>query len=209
MTVRAIRSKMTTSTSVIDRVDRRDPPWWALRVLVTVFVLLALGGCSLMSPHSKDVDHPVNPLSDQQTRDQVIEPAKQIARYAHLQDPGGRFDYSSCNDQGDPPYRGVVSMSFTMRADQSEGTQIAGDPDTVFEQIAAAMVAHGWNDGPPPDWHSYGHILNKDGVVAVMTEDPVSGRGRIQLYGECRNMTNHRLDGPNTGFRIDDRLGGG
>ena len=162
-----------------------------------------------MSPHRQDVDHPANPLSDQQTRDQVIEPAKQITQYAHLQDPGGRFDYSSCNDQGDPPYRGVVSMSFTMATGQSDGPQTTPDPDTVFQRIATTMVAHGWNDGPPPDWHSYGHVLNKDGVVAVMTQDPVSGRGKIQLYGECRNMTNHRLDGPNTGFRIDDQLSGG
>ncbi len=162
-----------------------------------------------MTPHRHDIDHPANPMSDQQTRDQVIEPAKQIASFAHLQDPGGRFDFSSCNDQGDPPYRGLVSMSFKWPMDESKGLPTQADPNSVFQQIATTMVAHGWNDGPPPDWHSYGRVLNKDGVVAVMTQGSVSGKGSIQLYGECRNMTNHRLDGTMTGFRIDDQLRGG
>jgi len=162
-----------------------------------------------MTPNRHDIDHPANPMSDQQTRDQVIEPAKQIAGFAHLQDPGGRFDFSSCNDQGDPPYRGLVSMSFTWPADESSGSPTDADPNKVFGQIATTMVAHGWNDGPPPDWHSYGRVLNKDGVVAVMTQNPVSGKGNIALYGECRNMTNHRGDGTMTGFRIDDQLRGG
>jgi len=182
---------------------------WAVRILATVSALLALGGCSKMSSGGQDVDNPVNPLSDQQTRDQVIEPAKQIAQYAQLHDPGGRFDYSSCNYQGDPPYRGVVSMSFSLPSGQTDGPQSTADPNTFLQRIAASMVAHGWNDGPPPDWHSYGRVLNKDGVVAVMTQDPVSGRGKLQLYGECRNMTNHRLDGPDAGFRIDEQLKGG
>ncbi|WP_231987499.1 hypothetical protein [Mycobacterium sp. E2238] len=200
---------MTTNTSATDRDDDRDAPWWGLRVLLQALALLALGGCSFVNPHRQDIDHPANPLSDQQTRDQVIEPAKQIAQYAQLQDPAGRFDYSSCNDQGDPPYRGVVSMSFTLPNGQTDGPPSTADPNTSFQRIAATMVAHGWNDGPPPDWHSYGRVLNKDGVVAVMTQDPASGRGKLQLYGECRNMTNHRLDGPDAGFRIDDQLRSG
>jgi hypothetical protein len=200
---------MITNTSAIDRAERRHLPGWTLRAVVTVLVSLALGGCSLMSPRGHDVDHPVNPLSDQQTRDQVIEPARQIARFAQLHDPTGRFDFSSCNDQGDPPYRGVVSMSFAMPAGPPDGPSATPDPNALFQQIATSMVAHGWNDGPPPDWHSYGRVLNKDGVVAVMTQDPTSGRGKLSLYGECRNMTNHRLDGPDTGFRIDEQLKGG
>lgn len=97
-------------------------------------------------------------------------------------------------------------MSFIVPDGQPDGPQSAADPNPRFQRIASAMMAHGWNDGPPPDWHSYGRVLNKDGVVAVMTLDPASGRGKLQFYGECRNMTNHRLDGPDAGFRIDDQL---
>ncbi|WP_421843302.1 hypothetical protein [Mycobacterium sp.] len=70
------------------------------------------------------------------------------------------------------------------------------------------MVAHGWNDGRPPDWHSFGRVLNKDGVIAVMTQSPATENGGLQIYGECRNMTDHRLEGTSTGPRIDDQLRG-
>jgi hypothetical protein len=51
-----------------------------------------------------------------------------------------------------------------------------------------------------------GRATNKDGVVAVMTQNPTNGRGAIRVSGECRNMTNHRQDGTVMGFEITDQL---
>ncbi|WP_231608794.1 hypothetical protein [Mycobacterium shottsii] len=200
---------MTTTIPLTNRrADHRARSRTALRHIGVAMAVLVLGGCSLMRPHRPEIDQPAHPLSDQQARDQVIEPAKQIASFAGLQDPTGRFDFSSCNDQGDPPYRGLVSMSFAWPTDDTGGYPAAAEPNTVFQQIATDMVAHGWSDGPPPDWHPFGRVLNKNGVVAVLTQSSASGKGSIQLYGECLNTTNHRLEGTTMGSRIDEQLRG-
>ncbi|WP_244975023.1 hypothetical protein [Mycobacterium heckeshornense] len=157
-------------------------------------------------PTDHDIDHPANPLSDQQAMAQVIDPAKQIVKTARLQDPTGHFDWESCNNQGDPPYRGLVEMSFKWPMDQSKGYPTEVDPTTYFDKLATTMAAHGWNNGPPPDWHSYGRVINKDGVVAVMTQDAANGEVTIQVSGECRNMTKHRENGTVMGFEITDQL---
>lgn len=162
-----------------------------------------------MFPHRHDIDHPANPLSDNQAMAQVIEPAKQIIKVAGLADPTGGFYMASCNDQGDPPYQGVVEMSFKWPLDDSKGYPAEVDANTYFNQLAATMVAHGWSDGPPPGLHPYGRVINKDGVMAIMTQNPVSGRGSIKLYGECRDMTDHRGDRMATGFDITDQLRAG
>lgn len=154
-----------------------------------------------MFPHRHDIDHPANPLSDDQAMAQVIEPAKQIIKVAGLGEPTGGFYLGSCNDQGDPPYRGVVEMSFRWPAQ--------ADENAYFTQLAATMVAHGWADGPPPGLHPYGHVIHKDGVMAIMSQSPSSGRGSIKLYGECRNMTDHHGDRMATGFDITDQLRAG
>jgi hypothetical protein len=41
----------------------------------------------------------------------------------------------------------------------------------------------------------FGKTLNKDGVTAIFYPNTdYSNLGIMQLYGECRNMTNHRND---------------
>ncbi|ETW26719.1 hypothetical protein MGAST_00490 [Mycobacterium gastri 'Wayne'] len=80
-------------------------------------------------------------MTDDQTKAQVIEPAKQLVAAANLQGVSGGFSFASCNDQGDPPYQGTVTITFL----------IHGEPDTYFQQIRAAMLSHGWNAGPLRD----------------------------------------------------------
>lgn len=198
---------MITHTAQMNlRGDRRGRCWSALPVLAVLAVPLVMGGCALMFPNRHDIERPANPMSDQQAMAQVIEPAKQIVKDADLQDVSGGFRWESCNDQGDPPYRGLVEMSFKWPMDDAKGYPTEVEPDAYLEKLAATMVAHGWSDGPPPGWHSYGRVIHKDGVVAVMTQDPASGRGTIRVSGECRNMTNHRRDGTMLGFEITNQL---
>lgn len=134
----------------------------------------------------RPVDDSAHPLTDDQAMAQVVDPAKQIAAVANLQGISGGFSFASCNDQGDPPYMGTVTMSFLLQ----------GDPDAYFRQVRAAMVAHGWNDGPPPGQRYFGATLNKDGVAANMGYVPSDNSyGQIMLYGQCRNTTDHHHDG--------------
>lgn len=156
-----------------------------------------------MSPtqHSPGSSHPVDdsahPLTDDQAMAQVVTPAKQIAAMANLQGVSGGFSFASCNDQGDPPYMGTVTMSFLLQ----------GDPEAYFQQVRAAMVAHGWNDGPPPGQHYFGTTLNKDGVTANMGYVPSDHNyGQIMLYGQCRNTTDHRHDGKTNTTNITGEL---
>jgi hypothetical protein len=139
------------------------------------------------------------PLSDEEAMAQVIEPAKQIVRAARLQDVSGGFLFESCNDQGHPPYRGRVDMSFGM----PDGVE----PDDYFGQIAATMVRQGWTEGPPPGRRPFGVVIHSESVMAVIGR--ASGtviRGSVTLCGQCRNMADHRNDGKTVGTPITDQL---
>lgn len=152
-------------------------------------------------PHAASSGNPVDdsahPLTDDQAMAQVVDPAKQIVAAANLQGVSGGFSFSSCNDQGDPPYMGKVTMSFL----------IHGDPDAYFQQVRTAMTTHGWNDGAPPGQQYFGTTLNKDGVTANMNLLPSDhSYGQINLYGQCRNTTDHHNDGKTNGTDITNQL---
>ncbi|GAB7145150.1 hypothetical protein LRC484719_37490 [Mycobacterium riyadhense] len=152
-------------------------------------------------PHSSGSSNPwddsAHPLTDDQAMAQVVEPAKQIVAAADLQGVSGVFSFASCNDQGDPPYQGTVTMDFLL----------VGEPDAYFQKVRAAMIAHGWNDGALPGQRYHGTTLNKDGVTAnMMRNTDYPGYGTIYLYGECRNTTNHHNDGKTNGIDITNHL---
>ncbi|ETW26797.1 hypothetical protein MGAST_00005, partial [Mycobacterium gastri 'Wayne'] len=131
-------------------------------MFIAVVLSTALGGCSLMFPHRHDSGHSANPLSDEQAEAQVVDAAKQISQLVSLPDVYGGFAFQSCNDQGVPPYRGAVEMSFRLPLDDRKGYPAEVDPDAFFDQIAATMVAHGWADGPPPGLHPNGRVINSN-----------------------------------------------
>jgi len=170
---------------------------------VTVGVAMLSAGCSLVlhKPHSANsaysVDDSAHPLSDDQGMAQVVGPARQIAAAADLHSVTGGFAFSSCNDQGDPPYRGKVTMSFL----------IHGDSDAYFQHVRAAMVSHSWSDGAPPGQRFFGATLNKDGVTANMNLFASDhSYGQIDLYGQCRNTTDHHHDDKTNGVDITAQL---
>jgi uncharacterized glyoxalase superfamily protein PhnB len=161
------------------------------RLAVIVVVVMLLGGCALVfpKPHSSGsnpFDDSAHPMTDDQTKAQVIEPAKQIVAAADLQGVTGAFSFASCNDQGDPPYQGTVTISFLLH----------GNPDAYFQQVHAALLSHGWNEGAPPGQQYHGTTLNKSGVTANIGYFPSDHTyGQIILYGECRNTANHKGEG--------------
>lgn len=168
-----------------------------LPALIAATVVLA-GGCALVmnKPHSPGASAAPSPLTDDQARAQVVEPAKRIVAAAGLQGVDGGFSFASCNDQGDPPYQGRVTIGFLVQ----------GDPTAYFRHIRDAMLADGWNDGAPPGQHLYGTTLNKSGVTANVGFIPSDhSRGQILLYGQCRDMNDHHHD-PGAGADITGEL---
>ncbi len=139
------------------------------------------------------------PMSDDEARAQVVEPTKEIARQAGLQGITGGFSFESCNDQGEPPYRGVTQMNFSLPKDM--------EPTKYLEQIATTMVASGWTDGPPPGLRPFGTVIHKGPIMAIMSQDATyKEEGYVQVSGECRNMVDHHNDRKTIAVDITDEL---
>jgi hypothetical protein len=76
--------------------------------------------------------------------------------------------------------------------------------DAYFPTIAATLASHGWTEGLPPNDHEFARSLSKDGVTMIVyrqSEDP--SLGVLRVYGQCRNMNNHRNE---AWIDITDRL---
>lgn len=163
------------------------------QALLAAAVVPLLAGCALVmhKPHSAGSSNPwddsAHPLTDDQAMAQVVEPAKQIVA-ADLQAVRAGFSFTSCNDQGDPPYQGTVRMAFLLQ----------GDHDAYFQHVRAAMLSHGWIDGPPPGQYFHGITLHKNGVTANMSLALDHSYGEMILDGECRNTTDHHHDDETT-----------
>lgn len=141
------------------------------------------------------------PLSDDEAMAQVVGPAKEFVQANQLQDVTGGFAFASCNDQGEPPYRATVDMSFALPA--------GADAAAFVKQIASTMILRGWVDGPPPGQNPFGTVIHTDEVMAVMGAKPnYPELAQVQLYGQCRNMVDHRDDGTTNGVSITDQLRG-
>lgn len=130
----------------------------------------------------------ITPQTDEQSRRQVLDPARQIIAAGSLRHSDATYLLASCSTEDQPPYQGTVYVGFAV-------------PDVVgtrklFRQIAQTMNTQGWRTGLPPGRHPGGWTLAKDGVTAIYYRDPdQQGRGVLRIYGECRNLVDHRLDG--------------
>jgi hypothetical protein len=190
--------------------ENGDHRWRRLVAAAAAAAVMLLGGCTVTFPglhypgghpsghpsSSNPFDDSARPLNDDQAMAQVIEPAKQIVAAAKLDGVSGGFSFTSCNDQGDPPYRGKVTMTFLLH----------GDPDAYFQAVEQAMFNSGWNHGPLPGQAFHGSTLHKDGVTANMSYLPSDhAYGEMFLYGECRVTADHHHDNP-SGADITDQL---
>ncbi|MEO8815684.1 MAG: hypothetical protein ABI394_10695 [Mycobacterium sp.] len=127
-------------------------------------------------------------LSDEQTRAQVVEPAKRIVQGADLHDFTGSFRFESCNDQNEAPYRGVAELTFKFPPDIGQ--------QAYLDHVAAAMLDLGWEEGAPPGKMPYGRVLHQGKMMAIMAPWPDHPTtGGIKVYGECRNLTDQRKQG--------------
>ena len=148
---------------------------------------------------SQSPEPSLTPMSDDEAMAQVVEPTKEIAIAAGLQGVTGGFSFESCNDQGQPPYRGVTQMNFALPKD--------ADPQKYFQQIAKTMVMSGWTDGPPPGKNPFGTVIHKGPIMAIMAQDATyREEGYVRVSGECRNMVDHHDDGKTNAVDITAEL---
>jgi len=133
----------------------------------------------------------VVPLSDDQSRRQVLEPARQFVDVGSLRVGSGTYLLASCSAEERPPYQGQVYLTFEVPA--------VTQTRAVFADLARAMTSLGWRVGTPPAHHPEGWTLAKAGVIAVYYRHPeLPNRAVLQIDGECRNLTDHQFD--TTGF---------
>lgn len=180
----------------MDRAPRLRSRSALLLIAAALLLSLALGSAFVVVHRVKDlrgapVEAASHPLSDDQTRDQVVRAARQFVTAGRLGAPNGSYLLQSCAQNDEPPYQGTAYLTFDVPS-------ITKTP-RYFRDIAATMRALGWTEGLPPRRHPGGKMLAKDGVTALLYRDPdVPGRGVLQIHGECRNITDHRVDA--TGF---------
>ena len=137
------------------------------------------------------VESPRNPITDEQAMQQVLGSARQLVGAGKLKAATGTYILVSCAPDDAPPYQGSAYLNF-------DAPTITQTP-AYFREIARSLTARGWTEGLPPGHHPGGHTLVKDGVSAVYYRHPdIPGRAVMQIYGECRDMTDHQ--GDPTGF---------
>ncbi len=165
-----------------------------VRVLIAaaLAVSLLLGGTFLLvdglhSTPSDALDHPADPVTDDQSEAQVLESAKQIVALTGLRTTSAGYALMSCKDRVDPPNQGAIYLTFALPA--------AARADTYLPTIAATLVTHGWTEGIPPNDHAFANIVSKDAVTAIVyRHDDDPGLGVARIYGQCRNVNDHRRD---------------
>ncbi len=157
---------------------------------------LVLGSTFIALHHAKDihgaaVERPAHPLSDDQSRDQVITTARQFVTAGRLTGATGSYILMPCLEGDDPIYQGALYVNFDLPSIR--------ETPAFFREIARNLRPGGWREGVPPGHHPGGKTLSREGIAAVYYRHPdVPGRGVLQIYGECRNVADHRLD--TTGF---------
>ncbi len=188
---------MTMATEMPDDTAAASPVRRVARAGLVALFMLLVGGCVDMSSPSDasgELDGPA--LSDDQVRAQVVDPARQIVRAARLQGVSGSFKFGSCNDQNEPPFRGVAGFRFAVPT----GTAA----DAYLAQVEAAMIDQGWSPGPPPGKVPHGRVVHQGEIMAILTEH--QGGGRVQILGECRSMTDQVEAGGMQPSSITDEL---
>lgn len=159
----------------------------------TLVTLIVLGGVVVLTHRINDRPPAPSaaPLTDEQSRRQVLDVARQFTDAGQLGSPTASYLLVSCRSEDQPPYQGIVYMNFDVPR--------VAETAAYFDDIERAMTAAGWREGEPPGRHPGGRTLAKDGLVATYHRHPdLAGRGVLQIYGECRNVTDHRRD--TTGF---------
>ena len=133
------------------------------------------------------MDPVAHPLTDEQAKAQVLEPAREIVGAGKLEHVSASYLLMSCKNADEPPYQGAIYLNFDV-------PDVLATP-RYFDSIATAMTAGGWTEAMPPNRHPGGRTFTRDGVTVIyFRNDDNSNRATMQIYGECRDTTDHRRD---------------
>ena len=152
----------------------------AATVIAAVAMVAALvSGCGAVS--SMMNDGVSNPITPEQSKAQVIDAATEIVGILNLQVIEPAFWHSSCNDQGEAPFRGRMMIGYPL-ASSFEAS------DAEVAQMVQLLQTKGWTTDS--DLHSHSATLTKNGVVAVLAPQAVGDSTRgLEVLGECRDTT--------------------
>lgn len=163
-----------------------------LLIAGTLMVSLVFGAAFIVLHRTKDlrgpaVERPAHPLTDEQSREQVLHTARQFVAAGRLRAVSGSYLLMPCREGEEPMYQGSLYLNFDLPTIR--------ETPAYFREIARNLYRGGWREGVPPGHHPGGKTLSNDGVAAVYYRHPdVPGRGVLQIYGECRDVADHRMD---------------
>ncbi len=141
----------------------------------------------LHSTPSDVLEHPASPVTDVQSRDEVVGAARELVTSTGLRTTSAGYLLMSCKNRDEPPYQGAIYLTFGLPADDRV--------DTYFGTVASTLRARGWAEGRPPNNHAFAHVFSRDAVTATIYRDGDDPNiGVLRLYGQCRNMNDHRTD---------------
>jgi hypothetical protein len=102
-----------------------------------------------MNPNKDSV---ANPLTPEQSKAQVVDSARDIVDTLRLQPVNATFYRSSCNDQHEAPFRGVVSIDFPKAATFEQS-------DAEVATMTQQLQGGGW--AGDTDFKSHGTALKR------------------------------------------------
>lgn len=145
-------------------------------------VAVVLSGCA-------EVRHPISP---EEARGEVFDGARDVVTILRPEVKDAQFWYESCNDQGEPPFRGVVQMGLWMPG-------VAHEQPVDPQPVLHALTTHGWSTDP--EAFSHAPTLRKDAVTITVTvaHRPTDGKKigahvTVNVNGQCRDTFDHRTD---------------
>lgn len=131
-------------------------------------------------------DHVSNPLTPEQSKDQVVAAARQIVSAVGVHVVNATFTRSSCNDDGVAPFQGIVNIAYPLAPSLEQS-------DAEIAQMAQRLESLGWKGDP--NLHTHATALKKNNVVVHLAPQSVSSVNRgIDVYGECRDVTTTKSD---------------
>ncbi|ULN48209.1 hypothetical protein MI170_02135 [Mycolicibacterium goodii] len=152
----------------------------ALTAAITATLLAS--SCGVLNKF--DFGGQLDPITPEQSKAQVLDAARDIVNTTHLDIVKAVFWRSSCNDQGDQPYRSELLISRPLKESFDAAD---ADDATLIDQLKT----HGWH--PATDFHTHGTALTKNNVVAVIGPQNASTPTRgLHLYGECRDYSSEK-----------------
>jgi hypothetical protein len=146
--------------------------------LTIVAAATLLAGCGAVSSVANGVS---NPMTPEESKAQVVDAATDVSHIVAQPVASAHFSRSSCNDQGEAPFRGVVNIFYASPTDPTAAS-------AAFDQMTQRLQSAGWaTDG---GFQSHGTALKKNDVDAVLyPADASVAKVHIILYGECRDVT--------------------